>query len=128
MPDGAQEEQLKKVEAIILSMTPEERQNPSIIGGSRRRRIAHGSGTHTSDITYIISYVISNDTGIPRIVFWYPCLDFAHQVGSDISGFCIYTATNTGEKGNGTCSHGKAVNVFCCLRVASIDIKPETQT
>ena len=55
LPDGAQEEQLKKVEAIILSMTPEERQNPSIIGGSRRRRIAHGSGTHTSDINRLLT-------------------------------------------------------------------------
>jgi signal recognition particle subunit SRP54 len=36
-------------------MTPEERQNPSIIGGSRRRRIAHGSGTHTSDINKLLS-------------------------------------------------------------------------
>ncbi len=55
LPDGAQEEQLKKVEAIVLSMTPEERQNPSIIGGSRRRRIANGSGTHTSDINKLLS-------------------------------------------------------------------------
>ena len=52
--DGAQEEQLQKVEAIILSMTPEERQNPNIIGGSRRRRIANGSGTRTSDINQLL--------------------------------------------------------------------------
>jgi len=54
LPDGAQEEQLQKVEAIILSMTPEERQNPTIIGGSRRRRIANGSGTRTSDINQLL--------------------------------------------------------------------------
>ena len=54
LPDGAQEEQLQKVEAIILSMTPEERQNPNIIGGSRRRRIANGSGTRTSDINQLL--------------------------------------------------------------------------
>lgn len=36
---------LKKTEAIILSMTPRERKNPDIIKGSRRRRIAEGSGT-----------------------------------------------------------------------------------
>ncbi len=35
-----QEKQLKKVEAIILSMTPVERHNPNLIDGSRRRRIA----------------------------------------------------------------------------------------
>lgn len=54
LPDGAQEEQLKKVEAIVLSMTPEERQNPNIIGGSRRKRIANGSGTRTSDINQLL--------------------------------------------------------------------------
>ncbi len=55
LPDGAQEEQLKKVEAIVLSMTPQERQNPSIIGGSRRRRIANGSGTRTHDVNQLLN-------------------------------------------------------------------------
>jgi signal recognition particle subunit SRP54 len=54
LPDGAQEEQLKKIESIILSMTPQERQNPAIIGGSRRKRIAAGSGTRTSDINQLL--------------------------------------------------------------------------
>jgi signal recognition particle subunit SRP54 len=54
LPDGAQEAQLKKVESIILSMTPQERQNPAIIGGSRRRRIANGSGTRTSDVNQLL--------------------------------------------------------------------------
>lgn len=49
LPEGAEEKQLKKVEAIILSMTAEERQNPGIIGGSRRRRIARGSGVTPQD-------------------------------------------------------------------------------
>jgi signal recognition particle subunit SRP54 len=55
LPDGAQEEQLKKVEAMILSMAPAERQNPDIIGGSRRRRIARGSGTKPQDINQLLS-------------------------------------------------------------------------
>jgi signal recognition particle subunit SRP54 len=55
LPDGAQEAQLKKVEAIVLSMTPQERQNPSIIGGSRRRRIANGSGTRTHDVNQLLN-------------------------------------------------------------------------
>jgi signal recognition particle subunit SRP54 len=55
LPDGAQEAQLKKVESIILSMTPQERQNPGIIGGSRRRRIARGSGTATHDVNQLLS-------------------------------------------------------------------------
>ena len=55
LPDGAQEEHMKKVEAIVLSMTKKERQNPSIIGGSRRKRIAAGSGTRTSDVNQLLN-------------------------------------------------------------------------
>jgi signal recognition particle subunit SRP54 len=55
LPEGAQEAQMKKVEAIIQSMTPEERANPSMIGGSRRKRIARGSGTHTHDINQLLN-------------------------------------------------------------------------
>jgi signal recognition particle subunit SRP54 len=55
LPEGAQEAQMKKIEAIIQSMTPEERANPSIIGGSRRKRIARGSGTATHDINQMLS-------------------------------------------------------------------------
>ncbi|MGD0779396.1 MAG: signal recognition particle protein [Dehalococcoidales bacterium] len=55
LPEGAQEAQMKKVEAIIQSMTPQERANPSIIGGGRRKRIARGSGTHTHDINQLLN-------------------------------------------------------------------------
>jgi signal recognition particle subunit SRP54 len=53
--DHQQEEQLKKVEAIILSMTPWERRNPNNIDGSRKRRIAAGSGTQTQDINQLLN-------------------------------------------------------------------------
>jgi signal recognition particle subunit SRP54 len=55
LPDGAQEEQLKKTEAIIQSMTPKERSNPSMIGGSRRKRIARGSGTAPHDVNQLLN-------------------------------------------------------------------------
>ena len=55
LPDGAQEAQLKKVEAMILSMTPQERQNPNIIGGSRRKRIARGSGVQPHDVNQLLN-------------------------------------------------------------------------
>ena len=45
----------KKVEAIIYSMTPEERRRPEIIGGSRRRRIARGSGTTPRDVNQLLN-------------------------------------------------------------------------
>jgi signal recognition particle subunit SRP54 len=53
--EDQQEKQLKKVEAIILSMTPAERHNPGIIDGSRRRRIAGGSGTQPQDINQLLN-------------------------------------------------------------------------
>jgi signal recognition particle subunit SRP54 len=48
------ERELDRIEAIILSMTPAERANPSVIDGSRRRRIAHGSGTTVSAVNKLI--------------------------------------------------------------------------
>jgi signal recognition particle subunit SRP54 len=48
------ERELDRVEAIILSMTPAERANPSVIDGSRRRRIAQGSGTTVSAVNQLI--------------------------------------------------------------------------
>jgi len=41
----------KGIEAIILSMTPAEKENPSILNGSRRKRIAEGSGTSIAEVT-----------------------------------------------------------------------------
>lgn len=46
--------QFKHVEAIILSMTPEERRNPRIINGSRRKRIARGSGTTVQEVNALL--------------------------------------------------------------------------
>lgn len=43
-----------QIEAIILSMTPEERANPRVLNGSRRRRIALGSGTKVRDVNQLI--------------------------------------------------------------------------
>ncbi len=45
----------KSVEAIIYSMTPEERKKPSIIDGRRRKRIADGSGTQVQDVNKLIT-------------------------------------------------------------------------
>jgi signal recognition particle subunit SRP54 len=45
---------LKHIEAMILSMTPEERKNPSLINGTRRSRIAKGSGRTISDVNRLL--------------------------------------------------------------------------
>ncbi|HCV44213.1 MAG TPA: signal recognition particle protein, partial [Bacteroidetes bacterium] len=56
MPQDAvpDDKALVKIEAIIQSMTPEERQKPNVINGSRRRRIAIGSGTSVQDINKLM--------------------------------------------------------------------------
>ena len=55
MPTDLDESQIKRVEAIIQSMTPEERRRPEILNGSRRRRIARGSGTTPADINRLMN-------------------------------------------------------------------------
>jgi signal recognition particle subunit SRP54 len=45
---------LKRVQAIIRSMTPQERRDPNVLNGSRRRRIAQGSGTRLQDVNQLV--------------------------------------------------------------------------
>ena len=49
------DQDMRRVEAIIRSMTPEERRNPKMIGGSRKRRIAAGSGTKPQDVNRLLA-------------------------------------------------------------------------
>src|SRR5690606_18297407 len=51
---GVDEKQMARVEAIIRSMTPAERHKPDIINGSRKRRIAAGSGTAVQDVNRLL--------------------------------------------------------------------------
>ncbi len=55
MAGDLDEGRLKRIEAIIQSMTPDERQRPDIINGSRRRRISKGSGTTPQDINQLLN-------------------------------------------------------------------------
>jgi signal recognition particle subunit SRP54 len=45
---------MKHVEAIVLSMTPEERKTPGIINGSRRARIAKGAGRPVNEVNRLL--------------------------------------------------------------------------
>jgi signal recognition particle subunit SRP54 len=55
LPSGPEaERELRKIEAIISSMTRGERADPSLLNGSRRKRIAKGSGTKVSDVNQLI--------------------------------------------------------------------------
>ena len=48
------EKELKRVEAVIQSMTKKERRDPSIINGSRRKRVALGSGAKVQDVNRLL--------------------------------------------------------------------------
>lgn len=52
--DEMDESFFNRVEAIIRSMTKEERRHPEMIDGSRRKRIALGSGTNTTDVNKVL--------------------------------------------------------------------------
>ena len=55
LPEGPEAEaELKRIEAIISSMTKAERADPSLMNGSRRKRIAAGSGTKVSDVNQLL--------------------------------------------------------------------------
>jgi signal recognition particle subunit SRP54 len=49
-----QERQLKRMEACIDSMTPKERRHPQVLNGSRKKRIAKGSGTSVEEINRLL--------------------------------------------------------------------------
>jgi signal recognition particle subunit SRP54 len=52
--ENLDERRVDRIEAVILSMTPKERANPDIINGSRRKRIAAGSGTSVEDVNALL--------------------------------------------------------------------------
>ena len=51
---GRPEDELKRIEAIITSMTMDERVRPQILNGSRRKRVARGSGTNVADVNSLL--------------------------------------------------------------------------
>ena len=60
LPEGPQAEaELKRIEAIISSMTRAERAEPTLINGSRRKRIAAGSGTRVADVNQLLKQFVS---------------------------------------------------------------------
>ena len=61
------EKELKRVEAIINSMTLHERRNPAILNGSRRRRIAQGSGTTVTDINRLMKQFLEMKKMMQRV-------------------------------------------------------------
>ena len=60
---GGAEDELKRVEAIINSMTREERRNHHILNASRRKRIATGSGTSVSEVNRLLKQFDADQKG-----------------------------------------------------------------
>jgi signal recognition particle subunit SRP54 len=58
---------LKRVEAIINSMTLQERRSPGILNGSRRRRIAQGSGTSVTDVNRLMKQFLEMKKMMQRV-------------------------------------------------------------
>jgi len=61
------EKELKRVEAIINSMTLQERRNPALLNGSRRRRIAQGSGTTVTDVNRLMKQFMEMKKMMQRV-------------------------------------------------------------
>ncbi|MEE8442913.1 MAG: signal recognition particle protein, partial [Dehalococcoidia bacterium] len=53
--EAMDESRIKRIEAIIFSMTLRERRNPGVLNGSRRKRIARGSGTTPQDVNQLLN-------------------------------------------------------------------------
>ena len=68
MKDALEGDQLKMAEAIILSMTAEERHEPEIIKGSRKRRIARGSGTTVQDVNQLLASFRQSQTMMKQVM------------------------------------------------------------
>jgi len=84
MEEALEGDQLKHIEAIILSMTLEERHNPEILNGSRRKRIARGSGTTPQDVNQLLGQFNEMRTMIRQVSSGKgPWAKLARQYGGD---------------------------------------------
>ncbi len=84
MEEALEGDQLKHIEAIILSMTLEERHNPDIINGSRRKRIARGSGSTPQDVNQLLDQFHEMRTMMRQVSSGKgPWAKMARQLGGD---------------------------------------------
>jgi signal recognition particle subunit SRP54 len=66
--DQVNEKDTNRIEAIILSMTPKERSHPDIINGSRRKRIAAGSGTSVEEVNNLLKQFYGSRRGMKQLM------------------------------------------------------------
>lgn len=67
MAGGLPEKEMAKIQAIIRSMTPLERRNPKVLNGSRRLRIANGSGVTVADVNRMLKQFMQAKTMMTRL-------------------------------------------------------------
>ncbi|MBL8068255.1 MAG: signal recognition particle protein [Armatimonadetes bacterium] len=65
--DSIDDRQVDRLEAIVLSMTPKERSNPDILNGSRRKRIALGSGTSVQEVNKLVEQLYGMRRGMKEM-------------------------------------------------------------
>lgn len=65
--DSVDDKMMDRTQAIVLSMTPKERTNPDILNGSRRRRIAAGSGTSAEEVNRVIDSLYMMRRGMKQM-------------------------------------------------------------
>jgi signal recognition particle subunit SRP54 len=65
--DQVNDREIVRMEAIINSMTPQERRFPAVIKGSRRRRIALGSGTQVQDVNRLLKQFTQMQKTMKRV-------------------------------------------------------------
>ncbi|WP_170207728.1 signal recognition particle protein [Dictyobacter kobayashii] len=112
MEEALEGDQLKYVEAMILSMTKEERRNPDIMNGSRRKRIARGSGTTVQEVNQLLDQFNEMRTMIRQMSSGKgPWAQLARQYsgGGGIPGMPGMPALPGGGKSMGGKKTGKAV-------------------
>jgi signal recognition particle subunit SRP54 len=97
--EALDEREIDRTEAIINSMTPEERRNPSIIDGSRRARIAYGSGNTVSAVNGLLQRFEQAAKMMKRMT---------NKVGGGIPGFGGPGAGGAGKKGKKGKKKGKS--------------------
>jgi signal recognition particle subunit SRP54 len=100
MDEALEGDQLKYIEAIILSMTLQERHNPDILNGSRRKRIARGSGTSVQEVNQLLEQFSQMRTMMRQISSGKgPWARMAQQFG-DSTGMPAMPKLSGGSGGN----------------------------
>lgn len=87
--DGAKidEKQIARTEAIILSMTKQERDNPSILNSSRKKRIAAGSGTRVEDVNRLLKQFEATQAMAKKLAGGKPVKNFGGPMAKNRKGF-----------------------------------------